>query len=931
MSELNKFRTYQVADITGGGSLSDAISRIGSNDQELVLGPGTYVIDSDLTIPANVALVMKMGAILQVATGKTLTINGSFEAELYQVFDCVGTGVVKINLSEIFVDWFIDVTGDDNALGINKAVEATSAKGGVVKFSSKTYNNKTPIVLNGLLGVKLIGTGNGNIANGCSEISNNYSDMFWLSGNYITVKDLNLKTNGGHTFVQKGEVLACIFKNLTINQRCTGKSVYIHDQDLGNYIFNKWEDVVIYHVNSSPSGPTFYFSPLTSNGAANGNWWRNIMICGNRDYVWYFYSKRLNNYCHDNTIENILLEYPRGGAVKGLGCNNLKIYNLTVYDFSTTMTLTNDLFYFGSGTTANSKNIVLRDVMFLTEIVYIDTGKQIVYLESTVTNVILENLRNHTNSSLPVKYNNARVTEINCGYLTRDNETGLNRIYNDGDTFIYVNGQRIYPNETNESNLGTNYSASVSGIKVLHNSNFNFGTNSFSIEWDGQLRIILSTVNKILVQKSDGTNGWVLSVNALGSVQFTLNTTTYTTSAVLNQFTTYKIIVVVNRETSITDGSITIWINGSKAGVFTIEKTAPVSTDNSENIYIMGTSSALTTAGSCNYVVVYNLNLSDAQALSLYTFGFDASDLYAEPALTYTSNFGAGTDGWVGGASTVTGNVDNVSDGAITKNDCLLVEATGTSNVYCIKTLNAFVGLHGVSVGISDLYVYIPSTNITGVGVEFFMSGGNNILLPVTVGSWTLIPRKFVFQNENNLALIRLRTNTNDLSGITVGDKFYIASGFRIIKSGAVLALTPSGIQPSPGQWFDSSANKAHALQPISNTFVRSKNIGEIRWVNTWSGTHEEQYLGGTNQNILPSSNIRIESITMRCSATGVNVILGDGATTNRWVASVALATYLDCTVANRNHNGTNRKMVIDPDNNYTGSITTTVKYIILD
>ncbi len=69
----------------------------------------------------------------------------------------------------------------------------------------------------------------------------------------------------------------------------------------------------------------------------------------------------------------------------------------------------------------------------------------------------------------------------------------------------------------------------------------------------------------------------------------------------------------------------------------------------------------------------------------------------------------------------------------------------------------------------------------------------------------------------------------------------------------------------------------------------------------------------------------------MICTATGVNVILGDGSDGDRWVASEALATYLDCTVANRNHDGTNRKIVIDPDANYTGSITTIFKYTILD
>lgn len=149
---------------------------------------------------------------------------------------------------------------------------------------------------------------------------------------------------------------------------------------------------------------------------------------------------------------------------------------------------------------------------------------------------------------------------------------------------------------------------------------------------------------------------------------------------------------------------------------------------------------------------------------------------------------------------------------------------------------------------------------------------------------------------------------------------------------GCVLALESEGIQPAPGQWLDSSTNKLHALQPAEgSSLARRKKDFEYRWTNTWTGTHEAQYIGGVNQNVLPSGNIRIDSITMVCTATGVNVILGDGSDTDRFVASVALATYLDCTIANRNHDGTNRKLVIDPDGNLTGSITTTIRGTILD
>ena len=47
-------------------------------------------------------------AVISVATGKTLTINGSLEAGLYQIFDCVGTGSLAglILNDKIFAEWF---------------------------------------------------------------------------------------------------------------------------------------------------------------------------------------------------------------------------------------------------------------------------------------------------------------------------------------------------------------------------------------------------------------------------------------------------------------------------------------------------------------------------------------------------------------------------------------------------------------------------------------------------------------------------------------------------------------------------------------------------------------------------------------------------------------------------------------------------------
>ena len=48
----------------------------------IVLRPGTYVIDTDLTLPRNITLRVLHGAYLQPASGNTLTIEGLIEAAL---------------------------------------------------------------------------------------------------------------------------------------------------------------------------------------------------------------------------------------------------------------------------------------------------------------------------------------------------------------------------------------------------------------------------------------------------------------------------------------------------------------------------------------------------------------------------------------------------------------------------------------------------------------------------------------------------------------------------------------------------------------------------------------------------------------------------------------------------------------------------------
>lgn len=56
---------------------------------------GTYSITTDITVTVNISI--PKGVIYSIATGKTLTFSGLFQAGLYQVFSCVGTGSVAFS------------------------------------------------------------------------------------------------------------------------------------------------------------------------------------------------------------------------------------------------------------------------------------------------------------------------------------------------------------------------------------------------------------------------------------------------------------------------------------------------------------------------------------------------------------------------------------------------------------------------------------------------------------------------------------------------------------------------------------------------------------------------------------------------------------------------------------------------------------------
>jgi hypothetical protein len=140
--------------------INNTLIAIGTtNKLEIVLSPGAWTTNAnrDWSTYTNVTFTLPHGSQLtcshnvifggyvqagagtfNIASGKTLTFNGSFEAGPYSVFS--GSGTVA-GLKEVYPEWF-GATGDgtvDDSTAIAAAVSSVSANGTLKFVPSRTY------------------------------------------------------------------------------------------------------------------------------------------------------------------------------------------------------------------------------------------------------------------------------------------------------------------------------------------------------------------------------------------------------------------------------------------------------------------------------------------------------------------------------------------------------------------------------------------------------------------------------------------------------------------------------------------------------------------------------------------------------------------------------------------------------------------------
>lgn len=135
--------TFSVAGLTR------ALTFIGSNNRNLILSSGPWIVTVNLTIPHNVALKILPGGSIQL--NAALTVEGQLEAPELPIFS--GSGTLSIYRSSICPEWF-GAVGDgitDDSSAMQRAITVASATGsGVVQLSSRSYLFKDLLIPTGV-------------------------------------------------------------------------------------------------------------------------------------------------------------------------------------------------------------------------------------------------------------------------------------------------------------------------------------------------------------------------------------------------------------------------------------------------------------------------------------------------------------------------------------------------------------------------------------------------------------------------------------------------------------------------------------------------------------------------------------------------------------------------------------------------------------
>lgn len=157
-SEVDALMAYGGGVNYNSTTINSALTAIGVNQATVMLRPGSWMMNSNITVPVNVTLKVPNGAVI-TTTGYTITVNGPIEAGAYTIFSGTGTAA---GLITAVPQWFgaspaasatTNVTAFNNAINslavttYEPASLAYDAATGTVNVPAGEYQFNNPLTI----------------------------------------------------------------------------------------------------------------------------------------------------------------------------------------------------------------------------------------------------------------------------------------------------------------------------------------------------------------------------------------------------------------------------------------------------------------------------------------------------------------------------------------------------------------------------------------------------------------------------------------------------------------------------------------------------------------------------------------------------------------------------------------------------------------
>jgi hypothetical protein len=185
-----------VGDPGYGTTIAAAVTQIDNNPAILRIPAGAWNITANLAIPTNITLKVERGAVLNIADGITLTVNGGLDTGVYRIFACAGTGKVVLGsaVPEAHPEWW-GAKGDngvtDDLAAFQSCLLAVAA-GTKVSLLSRSYRLAGELLWPTTNNLTLEGQGRG-LTKIIIDHDEDYGIRVAHSVDGVTLKDLTLQ------------------------------------------------------------------------------------------------------------------------------------------------------------------------------------------------------------------------------------------------------------------------------------------------------------------------------------------------------------------------------------------------------------------------------------------------------------------------------------------------------------------------------------------------------------------------------------------------------------------------------------------------------------------------------------------------------------------------------------------------------------------